>query len=602
MPDAAPLTRSPMDPPAPLILLDDARAGHERVLRFCSPLKIVAARELAEVAPALESIETALQAGRFAAGYFSYELGYLLEPRLCALLPNPRAMPLLWFGIFENAEFLEKAAAETLFSVADGGRAYTGPLRHEWDRAAYKQRFALVHDWTAAGDIYQANLSFRSRFRLAGDPFALYAALRRQSRMAYGAYLDDGTRQILSLSPELFFTLDADGRLTAKPMKGTAARAAEPSADAASRARLASSVKERAENLMIVDLLRNDLGRVAETGSVTVENLFAVETYPTLHTLVSTVAAQKKPPVAVTEIVRALFPCGSVTGAPKIRAMEIIRALEESSRGVYCGAIGYFAPDGSAKFNVAIRTLTISGDRGELGIGGAVTYDSRADAEYEECLLKARYYENARRPLTLIETLRWEPGQGFVRLPRHLARMQASAAFFDIAFDGDGALRTLERAASGAGQGLRVRLTLDEAGVFGRSATPWGAQPPFWRFAISSERVRSTDLFLRHKTDWRDLYEEEYARAGRDLHCDEVLFLNERGELAEGSRSNIFVEREGMLLTPPLSAGCLNGCLRQELLEQGRCTEAVLTPVDLESAEAIYCGNSLRGLVRAVPV
>ena len=242
------------------------------------------------------------------------------------------------------------------------------------------------------------------------------AQLRARSAAAHGAFIDDGERQILSLSPELFFDLSPDGQLTAKPMKGTIARGADLQSDADARAALAASVKDRAENLMIVDLLRNDLGRIAEIGSVRVEDLFAVETYPTLHTMVSTVKARLKPGSDIAAIVRALFPCGSITGAPKIRAMEIIRELEASPRGVYCGAIGHFAPDGSARFNVAIRTLTIRGGAGELGIGGAVVQDSASGAEYDECLLKARYYEAARRPLELIETLRWSPDEGFVRL------------------------------------------------------------------------------------------------------------------------------------------------------------------------------------------
>ena len=298
----------------------------------------------------------------------------------------------------------------------------------------------------AAGDIYQANLSFRAGFAFAGAPRALYEQLRAASLAPYCAYMDffdeknGGTRQILSLSPELFFQIEG-GDIISRPMKGTSAREGD---DAAARAALATSPKDRAENLMIVDLIRNDLGRIAETGSVTVRDLFAVETYPTLHTMVSTVTAKLRPGTDIAAIVRALFPCGSITGAPKIRAMEILRALETSPRGAYCGAIGCFAPDGAARFNVAIRTLTISGGAGTLGIGGGVVQDSREASEYAECLLKARFFEAARRPLELIETLKFE--SGFVRLDRHLARMAASARRFDLAFD-------LGKAAPGAGSG-----------------------------------------------------------------------------------------------------------------------------------------------------
>lgn len=582
----------------PIILLDDAREGQEKVLRFAHPLAIVAAREPEEVSAALAALEGALGAGHFVAGYFSYELGYLLEPRLRALLPAQRQVPLLWFGIFKDCDVFEGAAANALFASPD--RAYAGPLQHEWDGETYGERFAQAHDWIGAGDIYQANLSFRSRFRFMGDPLALYSALRDQSRAAHGAYIDDGERHVLSLSPELFFNLSASGELTAKPMKGTAARAKEAAADEEARDGLVANPKERAENLMIVDLLRNDLGRIAQTGSVAVENLFAVETYPTLHTLVSTVTARVRPHIGVTDILTAIFPCGSVTGTPKIRAMEVIHALEQSPRGVYCGAIGYFAPDGSANFNVAIRTLTITDGEGELGIGGAVTHDSNADAEYAECLLKARYYENARLPLKLIETLRWQPGTGFIRLSRHLSRMNASAAAFGIAFDEVGAAKALEAAVAGVSEAMRVRLLLIEAGRFSCTAAVLGESSVPWRYAISADRVSSNDQLLRHKTSWRGFYEEALARLSRNTGCDEVLFINERGELTEGSRTNLFIERDGRLLTPPLSAGLLNGCLREELLDEGKCEEAVLAPSDLNAADTIYLGNSLRGLIRAV--
>jgi para-aminobenzoate synthetase/4-amino-4-deoxychorismate lyase len=577
------------------VILDDATPGREGLTRFSGFGGVIEAVRPEQVPAALAAIEHARKSGRFVAGYFSYELGYLLEARLAALLPPERAVPLLWFGVFDRAEACDAGVLE------GAGRAYAGPLRHEWDAAAYGERFAHVHDYVAAGDIYQANLSFRSRFAFAGDPLALYRGLRARSAAAHGAFIDDGARQILSFSPELFFDLSPDGRLTAKPMKGTIARGTDPDADARARATLAASVKDRAENLMIVDLLRNDLGRIAEIGSVHVENLFAVETYPTLHTMVSTVKARLKPGSDAATIVRALFPCGSITGAPKIRAMEIIRELEAGPRGVYCGAIGHFAPDGSARFNVAIRTLTISGGAGELGIGGAVVQDSASGAEYDECLLKARYYEAARRPLELIETLRWQRGEGFARRDLHLARMARSAEFFGMRFDRNEAMRCLQTAAADTDRDLRVRLTLDEAGEFRATTAPLGKALTAWTCAVSPLRVQSSDALARHKTSWRRHLDDEHTRLSRETGCDEVIFLNERGEVAEGSRSNVFARRGGVLVTPPLSAGILDGCLRRELLDQGKCREAVLLPADLAGGE-VYLGNSLRGLILAVAV
>ena len=431
----------------PSVLLDDARPGHARLSRFARPLGQIMAWTADDVPAALAALEAARAAGHHLAGYFAYELGLALEPKLAPRLPKNFPGPLLWFGVFAAPEILEGAAAEAALAESVSGRAYAGPLRPEWNEEAYTRRFARTHDWIGAGDIYQANLSFRAGFAFAGDPMALYRDLRRKAGAAHCAVIDDGTRHILSLSPELFFDLTTGGALTARPMKGTAPRGNDAPSDAAAREALSSSAKDRAENLMIVDLLRNDLGRIAEIGSVAVANLFAVETYPTLHTMVSTVTAQLKPDTGIPALLKAIFPCGSITGAPKIRAMEIIAALEESPRGAYCGAIGYFAPDGSARFNVAIRTLTLEGARGELGVGGAVVHDSTAQGEYAECLLKARYFAQARKPLELIETLRYAPGEGFTRLDLHLARMAASAPVFGLAFDRDKA----DRGARGRG-------------------------------------------------------------------------------------------------------------------------------------------------------
>ena len=577
---------------APLILLDNARLGQQRLLRFSHPVAVIAARLVDEIPAAFRAIEAALAAGRHVAGWMSYELGYALEQRLMPLQRDDRKVPLLCFAVFDAPEEIGRQ------DLQPGGRAYSGPLRHEWDRRAYDERFRRVHDYIEAGDIYQANLSFRSRFAFAGDPLALYLQLRDSAAAAHGAYIDDGERQILSLSPELFFAVGSDGKITARPMKGTAPRGSDELSDARAKAALSASPKNRAENLMIVDLLRNDVGRLALIGSVAVPDLFSLETYPTFHTLVSTVTAQLKPATRAEAIVRALFPCGSVTGAPKIRAMEIIRELETSPRGVYCGAIGYFAPDGSANFNVAIRTITIQGNEGELGIGGAIVQDSHSDAEYDECLLKARYFEDARRPIGLIETLRYEGA--FVRLDRHLERMRNSAEVLGLPFDRARAIAALERAVPGAAAPLRVRLSLDEVGAFDCTTAQVESAPTRWRYAISPYRVNSADQLLRHKTSWRAFFDDERARLAGLTGCDEVIFLNERSELSEGSRTNIFVRRGAKLVTPPLCAGVLNGVLRRELIAKGACCEAVLSVDDLRGE--VFLGNSLRGLIPAQAV
>jgi para-aminobenzoate synthetase/4-amino-4-deoxychorismate lyase len=568
---------------------------------FQQPLAVIAADSAAEVPAALAAIRAALDEGRHVAGWLGYELGHALEARLLPLLRE--GAPLLRLGVYD-------APGE---APAPTGRAYAGPLRHDWIEADYLARFAQVKALIAAGDIYQANLSYRARFAFAGDALALYERLRAASLAPWCGFADDGERQIVSLSPELFFDLAADGRISAQPMKGTAPRLGD---DLSESAALAESPKNRAENLMIVDLIRNDLGRIAQTGSVAVKALFSVETYPTLHTMVSTVTGKKRPDASVEDILRALFPCGSVTGAPKIRAMEVLRDLEDQPRGAYCGALGYFAPDGGAQFNVAIRTLTISGGAGVLGIGGGVVQDSDGPSEYAECRLKARFFEAERQPIHLIETLKFD--HGFVRLDSHLARLEDSARLFALPYDAARALAALEgavalysspaseglagevavagpRASEGRRGQLRVRLTLDEAGRFEAAAAPLEPNPPHWTYAIAGGRVVSSDPLQRHKTGWRALYEAEAGPA------DEMLFLNERGELAEGARSNVFIHRDGVLLTPPLSSGALDGRLRAELIASGQAREAVLKPDDLKGGE-VFFGNSLRGLIKAIPL
>lgn len=554
-----------------LVILDNA----QRRQVFRHPSATIAANSADQVPTALEAVTAALAQGRHVAGWLGYELGYALEPRLA---PLAAPGPLLRLGVFEAPD--DEAPSAT-------SRAYAGPLKPEWDAGDYAARFGRVKDYIAAGDIYQANLSFRARFAFLGEALALYEQLLRQSGAGHCAFVDDGERQILSLSPELFFDLAADSRLTVRPMKGTAPRGTDQEGE---RAALGASPKDRAENLMIVDLIRNDLSRIAQAGSVEVKDMFKVESYPTLHAMVSTVTAQKRTDQDVTNILRALFPCGSVTGAPKIRAMEILAELEASPRGPYCGAVGCFSPDGSARFNVAIRTLVLKDGQGALGLGGGVVQDSRAPDEYAECLVKARFFETARQPLELVETLRHE--RGFVRLEAHLARMGASARALGLAFDDAAARTALDQAVAGCTGPLRVRLTLDEAARHRASAQDLPADPPHWTFRLASARSQSGDILLRHKTNWRDLYDQPHP------DCDELLFCNERGELTEGARSTLFIKCRDTLLTPPLASGVLPGVLRAELLAQGRAQEAVLTEADL-GAE-VWFGNSLRGLVRGL--
>lgn len=351
---------------------------------FRSPRAMICAAEAAEIPAALRALSDAQRCGLWVAGYASYELGYVLEPRLASLLPNGRRHPLLLFGAFEAPVAQEPPPPE------DAGLSSPEPL---WSMDRYAEAFLRAANWIAAGDIYQVNLTFPLTAKAWGAAEALYVALRRQQPVGHGAFVDLGVGpRILSRSPELFFRTDAGGRIETAPMKGTALRDADPARDDALLQKLATSEKNRAENLMIVDLLRNDLSRICKVGSVRVPELFKIESYTTVHQMISRVTGQLLPDTSLAEILRALFPCGSITGAPKIRAMEIIRALEPYPRGVYCGAIGWAAPDGRTEFNVAIRTLSLfDEDEVVLNVGGGIVHDSTAEGEYEEALWKARF-------------------------------------------------------------------------------------------------------------------------------------------------------------------------------------------------------------------
>lgn len=585
------------------VLLDNNSGSGPPSLLFSEPLDIVAAWTPQEVPAALKRIEEGVASGLYAAGFFAYELGYVLEPKLAALLPDKRNVPLLWIGLYKApAEMTSADVEQWLATHTRSGSFHFTDVTLAWDEEEYLQRFNEVIEKIRAGDIYQLNLTFKARFKLSGSPLTFFLDLRQKQRVAYGGIVDTGEVTVLSASPELF--IEQEGRtVSTRPMKGTAPRAGTEEADALARRQLAEDVKQRAENLMIVDLMRNDIGRIAEIGSVKVTDLFTVETFKTLHQMTSGVRATLKKGVGTGELLRGIFPPGSVIGAPKIHAMELIRQLETEPRGVYCGAIGYISPKGRSLFNVAIRTAVIFRNAdGEMGIGSGVVFDSQGPKEYAECLLKMKFLTDPVKRFELIETLLFDPEQGgFTLLERHIARLATSARYFAFAYDEPAVRRALEAAVAGARGRLRVRLLLAEGGEVTVTTTPLPPADPnaVMRFAVSTTRVDSSDLFLFHKTTRRELYDREWQEYSERFSTDEVVYLNERGELAEGSRTTIFIERDGELLTPPLAAGLLPGTLRAELLAEGKAREAVLTLADLETAGAVFLGNSVRGLVRA---
>ena len=574
----------------PFVLLDDARAtGAVPARLYQAPVEIIEARDVASIKPALERLRAARHRALHAAGFLAYEAASAFEPVIGAL---PQAgTPLLWFGLFER--FDEIAAADVAASLPDPAAAWLGTPVPDIDRDTYAERFAEVHALIEAGDLYQANLSFRARVPIAGDPLAAYARLRGGARAGYGAVVWTGHDWLLSLSPELFFALDG-GRLTTRPMKGTARRGATPEEDRAFAADLRDDAKQRAENLMIVDLLRNDLSRVAEPASVAVPELFAVETYPTLHTMTSTVTATLAPDQDAIDVLAALFPCGSITGAPKIRAIEALAGIEMGSapRGPYTGAIGRLDATGGAMFNVAIRTLVIENgaDHAQLGAGGGIVADSRMGEEWDEAQAKTAFVGVGARRFDLIETMAFDPIEGIARLERHLARMKASATAFGFTFDRHAARNELQAATFRLREPKRVRVVLASSGAVAIEVAAMPAMPETpVAVTIAPLPVAPDDFRLRHKTSDRAFYDR--ARQGF-----ETLFEVD-GQLTEGSFTNLFVERGGVLLTPPLSVGLLPGILRAELIESGRAVEATLTRGDLK--HGFFVGNALRGLIPA---
>lgn len=582
------------------VLLDAARPGEQaRSLLFSDPVATLIAAAPGEVVPVLAALDEAVAAGRYVAGYLAYEAGYALEPRLASTARADATLPLAWFGVYDRVCPVEAAAVEAALE-AGVGTYRMGSTRFGLSCDDYVERLAAIREHIREGDVYQVNFTDRIDFELEGDPVALYRDLRRKQRVAYGAFLNTGTASVVSASPELFFHREGP-RIVTRPMKGTVHRGRTADEDDALCRWLENDPKSRAENLMIVDLLRNDLSRVCTPGSVRVPALFATERYETVIQMTSTVEGTLRPGTGYEATFRALFPCGSVTGAPKIRAMQVIEALERAPRGVYCGAVGYAAPGDRAVFNVAIRTVVVQDGRGRMGTGSGIVWDSDAASEYEECLLKARFLtEPPADDLRLIETMRWE--SGIALLDRHAARLRGSARYFGFPFD-EGTFRRRVAAATDtlpAGTAWKVRLTLDRHGVLAVSTTLLPPEPErTLRLTVAASRVHSDDVYCYHKTTRRALYEAAYREA-RDDGFDEAVFLNERGEVTEGSRSNVFVRTGERLLTPPLHCGLLGGVYRSYLLDtQPGAEEQVLYPDDLARADEVWVCNAVWGRRRA---
>lgn len=603
---------------APFILLDDSRAPHlagDSYL-FHSPEHIITARTLDEVGAALAAMDAAYAAGLHLAGWIAYEVAAEFEPRLAKHIRVHPEEPLIWMMATHHRIRLTPADLKEQFHQSSRGNERRSAIEvseANSSRAEYLSALNRVQNYIAAGDVYQVNHTFPLPVHIEGDTLALYRKLRSSQPVPYGAYIDTGAEKILSLSPELFVE-KIGANLTAKPMKGTAPRGRNNTEDQTASAFLKNDEKSIAENLMIVDLIRNDLSRIAQPGTVSVPALFETEKYPTLHQMTSTVTAEAVSALEPSQLLAAMFPCGSVTGAPKVRAMEIIQALETEARGIYCGTIGHFSPPSGGRpehwaLNVPIRTLCLKAEQsGRLNIGSGIVADSNPAAEYEECLLKAAFVHTHRPEFCLIETMRLE-ARGYSYLRQHLERLESSALYFDFAFNRGAVEQNLKDHAAAAEciGALRCRLLLDQSGnvslssnLLDNSATlmhlPTADPQNTATVCLSQQAVNSGDIFLHHKTTHRRTYDEAFQRARLEGHAD-ILFFNEHGLLTEGAISSIFVRNGTQWYTPPTSDGLLPGILRAELLKTNEhLIEQSFTRADLLAADAVYIGNALRGL------
>jgi len=589
----------------PRARFDDLTPGGERSFCLRGRRGAVVARTLDEVVPALDEVEQATRSGLWAAGYVAYEAAPAFDPALMVRIPgihDPlRQMPLVYFGLFVRREECEPLEPRSVHPAPYSVSAWTPEI----DRVEYERGVEEIRAAIAAGDTYQVNHTLRLRAAFSGDAKELYRDLVLAQRGAHAAYIDVGRYRVVSASPEEFFRIDGS-RIEVRPMKGTTRRGRWPEEDEALGEELCASEKDRAENLMIVDLLRNDLGRIAEFGSVEVDALLELERFETVWQLTSEVSAIMRPNTSLSDVFRALFPSGSITGAPKTRTMQLIAELERSPRGAYCGAVGYVAPPGAAgpdaEFSVGIRTVVIDEREGlaEYGVGGGITWDSDSAGEYEEARLKAQLLVERRPEFSLIETLRWDPGRGFRFLEDHLERLAGSAHYFGFPYERAAVAAAVHEAVEGSVDARRVRLVLDRDGVCRAEseevAPPWydgpGGGGEGVVVAVDPGPISSCNVFVFHKTTQRKVYEE---RIKRHPTADDVVLQNERGEVTETTIGNIAVLLGGRWYTPPLDSGCLGGVYRGRLLDAGELEERVIHVSDLAAAEGVAVLNSVRG-------
>ena len=574
------------------VVIHDAQ--HKQWLRFSHPVKIITTHDIGSVLAKLKEVNNLVQEQQlWAAGFLSYESATAFDEVL--LTNENKEFPLLWFGLYQQPEIIDLPSAEAT------------ELELNWQptitKAEYDAAIAKIKQYISAGDTYQVNYTTRLRSAFNWDPWQYWLRLLEAQQADYGAYLDLADFTICSASPELFFTLEdnLEGKeITARPMKGTSARGYNLRSDRAAANWLQNSAKNQAENVMIVDMIRNDLARVAKLSTVQVSSLFEVEKYPTLWQMTSTVKAKTE--ATFPQIMEALFPCASITGAPKPSTMEIIKELEPTPRKIYTGSIGYLSPQNRAQFNVAIRTVLIDkqAQEAEYGVGGGIVWDSASASEYEECQIKARVLLSKAEKFDLLETMLWTPGEDYFLLDYHLRRLTDSAAYFNYPLN----LELIEKQLTELANTLshrpyKIRLLISQQGKITLESYPIELNQPAKtiRLAIADSPVDITNPFLYHKTTNRKVYQQ-----AKEAHpqTDDVILWNERQEVTETCIYNLVIKKAGKLLTPPIESGLLGGTFRAYLLEQQKIQEAVITLDELQNCEAIYVINSVRKWQNAI--
>ncbi|MBD3343470.1 MAG: aminodeoxychorismate synthase component I [Chitinivibrionales bacterium] len=543
------------------------------------------------------------------AGYLSYEASYGLEERFIRTIDTRTVTnsPLAWFGIFTlpfifdhrtgkwNRPLPHTGKSPPISPLSSAENSITPSIDYE----EYNRCVTQIRQWIAAGHTYQVNFTFDTRFKSSDSPLMLYYRLRQSQQAGYCSFIKNSHGNIASFSPELFFS--CRGRqITVKPMKGTAPRGRRSSEDRRIRSALARDPKNQSENVMIVDLLRNDLGKICTTGSVKVRKLFELETYYTLHQMTSTIQGTLKSSIRFSDIISHLFPCGSVTGAPKIRTMEIIRSLEKRDRGVYCGALGFVGPHNRAVFSVPIRTMEKKKGQElwQFGTGSGIVWDSKAPDEWKECTTKCEFLIRPKPEFEIFESILWN--RRLCHLRDHRTRLRQSAGFFGYPFPGpafDAAVKEITTRCSQEFP-LKIRIFLSSRGDLRWDSSPLYSSPNHSSLLLlSPDATNRNNMFLFHKTTYRPWYNTamELIREGK---CFDAAFFNEKNELTEGARSTIFIKKDNELFTPLLDCGLLPGTVRSRLIKSGKCSEKILYKKDLSSSDAVYCGNAIRGIVK----